>query len=363
MPHRLTRCLVIGAAAALAFGAGLTAAAQDDMTKVGFIYVGPVGDHGWTYRHDVGRQAVEEAFPDGQVETTFVESVSEGPDAERVIRQLATTGHDLIFTTSFGFMNPTVRVARQFPDVKFEHATGYQRQPNLATYAARFYEGRAVIGTIAGHMSESGIVGYIASFPIPEVVRGINSFYLAASKVKPDIQIKVVWVNSWYDPGKEGDAAKTLIDQGADIIVQHTDSPAALQVAEDRGVYAFGQASDMRSFAPNAQLTAIVDNWNQYYVDRTRAVVDGTWESQDTWGGIDSGMVEIAPYGPKITAEAEAAAEEVKNAIVAGELHPFQGPIKNQAGEEVVAEGETLSDEELLKMNYYVQGIQGALPQ
>ncbi|HEX6142070.1 MAG TPA: BMP family ABC transporter substrate-binding protein [Geminicoccaceae bacterium] len=365
MQHRPTRRLALGAAACLSVGLGLAAAApaQDEPTKVGFVYVGPVGDHGWTYRHDVGRQAVEEAFPDDAVETTFVESVSEGPDAERVIRQLASTGHDLIFTTSFGFMNPTVRVARQFPDVKFEHATGYQRLDNLATYAARFYEGRAVIGTIAGHMSESGIVGYIASFPIPEVIRGINAFYLAAAEVNPDIQIKVVWVNTWYDPGKEGDAAKTLIDQGADIIVQHTDSPAALQVAEDRGVYAFGQASDMRSFAPTAQLTAIVDNWNDYYVERTRAVVEGTWESKDTWGGIDTGMVEIAPYGDAVPEEVRAEAEKVREAIASGELHPFQGPINNQAGEEVVAEGETLSDEELLRMDYYVEGIQGSLPQ
>jgi basic membrane protein A len=353
--------LLLGAAFALAALAG-AASAQDDPTKVGFVYVGPVGDHGWTYRHDIGRQAIEEALGD-QVETTFVESVSEGPDAERVIRQLASTGHDLIFTTSFGFMNPTVRVARQFPDVKFEHATGYQRTDNLATYMARFYEGRYVIGTIAGHMSESGIVGYIASFPIPEVVRGINSFYLAASKVNPDIQIKVVWVNSWYDPGKEGDAAKTLIDQGADIIVQHTDSPAALQVAEDRGVYGFGQASDMRSFAPKAQLSAIVDNWNDYYVERTRAVADGTWESGDTWGGIDTGMVEIAPYGDAVPEDVRAEAEKVREAIAAGDLHPFAGPINNQAGEEVVAEGETLSDEDLLGMDYYVEGIQGSLPQ
>jgi simple sugar transport system substrate-binding protein len=334
---------------------------QDGPVKAAFMYVGPVGDHGWTYRHDVGRQAVEEALGD-QVETTFVESVSEGPDAERVIRQLAASGNDIVFTTSFGFMNPTVKVARQFPDVKFEHATGYQRLDNLSTYAARFYEGRAVIGTIAGMMTESGIVGYIGSFPIPEVVSGINAFMLAAQKIRPDIEIKIVWVNSWYDPGKEADAAKALIDQGADIIVQHTDSPAALQVAEDRGVYAFGQASDMSRFAPNAQLTAIVDNWDQYYVDRVKAVLDGTWESTDTWGGIASGMVEIAPYGPAVTPEVAAAADKVKDAIAAGELHPFAGPITNQAGELAVAEGEVVSDEELLGMNWYVQGIKDTLP-
>jgi basic membrane protein A and related proteins len=358
MSRMLLRSVLGLVAAGAIAGAAL---AQDEPVKAAFMYVGPVGDFGWSYRHDVGRKAVEEALGD-QVETTFVESVSEGPDAERVIRQLAASGNDIVFTTSFGFMNPTVKVARQFPDVKFEHATGYERLDNLSTYAARFYEGRAVIGTIAGMMTETGIVGYIGSFPIPEVVSGINAFMLAAQKVRPDIEVKIIWVNSWYDPGKEADAAKALIDQGADMIVQHTDSPAPLQIAEERGVHAFGQASDMRNFAPNAQLTAIVDNWDQYYIDRVRAVIDGTWESTDTWGGIASGMVEIAPYGPAVTPEVAAAADKVKDAIAAGELHPFAGPITNQAGELAVAEGEVVSDEELLGMNWYVQGIKDTLP-
>ena len=211
-----------------------------DPVKVGFVYVGPISDHGWSYRHDIGRQAIETEFTD-QVETTYVESVPEGADAERVIRKLASSGHDLIFTTSFGFMNPTLKVAADFPDVRFEHATGYKRADNVATYAARFYEGRSVIGTMAGMMTKTNTIGYIASYPIPEVVRGINAFTLAMRKVNPDAIVKVVWVNSWYDPGKEADAAKALIDQGADIITQHTDSPAPLQVAEERGVFAFGQ--------------------------------------------------------------------------------------------------------------------------
>ncbi len=327
-------------------------------TNVGFVYVGPVGDHGWTYRHDVGRQAIEKELG---VKTTFVESVPEGADAERVIRKLATSGHDIIFTTSFGYMNPTAKVAKQFPDVKFEHATGYIRADNLSTYSARFYEGRAVLGTIAGHLSKSGVVGYIASFPIPEVVRGINAFILAMRKVNPDAVVKVVWVNSWYDPGKEGDAAKALIDQGADIITQHTDSPAPLQVAEQRGVYGFGQASDMSAFAPNAQLTAIIDNWNPYYVSHVKAVMEGTWESTDTWDGIKSGMVDFAPYGDAVSADVRAAADAVKQSIIDGSFHPFQGPINNQAGEQVVAEGETLDDGVLLKMDWYVEGVQGEL--
>jgi len=240
----------------------------DDPVKVGFVYVGPVGDHGWTYRHDVGRQAIEAEFGD-KVETTFVESVPEGADAERVIRKLATDGHDLIFTTSFGYMNPTNKVAKLFPDVKFEHATGYKRADNVSTYSARFYEGRAVLGTMAGMMTKSNVIGYIGSFPIPEVVRGINAFTIAMRKVNPEAEVRIVWVNSWYDPGKESDA------EGADIITQHTDSPAPLQAAQERGVMGFGQASDMSAFAPEAQLTSIIDDWNQYYVERTQAVIDG----------------------------------------------------------------------------------------
>ena len=224
--------------------------------KVGFLYVGPIGDFGWTHGHDLGRRAIEEKFGDA-VKTSYVENVpDDGPDAERVIRQFASSGHKLIFTTSFGYMDPTVKVAKQFPDVKFEHATGIQTLDNLAIYSARFYEGRAVIGTIAGHVSKTGKFGYIASFPIPEVVRGINAFILAARKVRPDAEIKVVWVNSWYDPGKEADATKALIDQGCDIITQHTDSPAPVQTAASRGVWCFGQASDMVNFAPDWHATA-----------------------------------------------------------------------------------------------------------
>lgn len=339
----------------------LSLAVAADPVKVGFVYVGPVGDHGWTYRHDIGRQAIEAEFGDA-VETTFVESVAEGADAERVIRKLASSGHDLIFTTSFGYMNPTIKVARDFPDVKFEHATGYKRADNVSTYSARFYEGRAVIGTMAGMMTKSNVIGYIASFPIPEVVRGINAFTIAMRKVNPDAEVKVVWVNSWYDPGKEADAAKALIDQGADIITQHTDSPAPLQVAQERGVLGFGQASDMSAFAPEAQLTSIIDDWNPYYIERTRAVMDGTWESTDTWVGIDDGMVGFPEYGPAVPDDVKAAADIIKEGIVSGSLHPFQGPIRNQAGEIIVEEGSVIDDGELLGMAYYVEGVQGSLP-
>lgn len=341
--------------------AGLLAFAGNGLaaTKVGFVYVGPIGDHGWSYQHDQGRLAVEKELG---LKTSYVENVPEGADAERVIRQLASSGHDIIFTTSFGFMNPTLKVARQFKKVKFEHATGYKRAANVSTYAARFYEGRAVIGTIAGKMTKSNVVGYIASFPIPEVIRGIDAFTLALRKVNPDATVKVVWVNSWFDPGKESDAAKTLIDQGCDIITQHTDSPAPLQVAEKRGVYAFGQASDMKAFAPKAQLTSIVDNWDNYYVDRVKAMIAGTWKSVDTWDGLKEGMVKMAPYGEAVPEDVRKLADRVKQSIIDGTFHPFQGPIKNQKGELVVKEGEVLSDKELVGLNWYVEGVEGSIP-
>ncbi len=358
-----TKYLAQAALAAVAAAILIVAppSAAKDKIKIGFVYVGPVGDHGWTYRHDIGRQAVEAALGD-KVETSFVESVSEGPDAERVIRQMASSGHDLIFTTSFGYMNPTIKVAKQFPNVRFEHATGYKRADNVSTYMARFYEGRYIAGIIAGHMTKSNTIGYIGSFPIPEVVRGINSFTLGMRTVNPDAEVKVVWVSTWYDPGKEGDAAKALIDQGADIILQHTDSPAPLQVAEQRGKLGVGQASDMVAFAPKAQLTAIIDNWDSYYVARAKAVLEESWTSGDTWGGIDTGMVEMAKFNDAIPADVAKQAQEAADAIKSGTLHPFTGPIKNQEGTVVVKDGEVLDDGALLGMDWYVEGVLGQLP-
>ena len=329
--------------------------------KVGFIYVGPIGDHGWTYQHNQGRLAIEEEFGD-KVETKYIENVSEGPDAERAIERLAREGYDLIFTTSFGFMNPTVKVAKKFPDIKFEHATGYKRADNVATYSARFYEGRYVIGQIAAKMSKTGTAGYIASFPIPEVVRGINSFMLGAQSVDPDFKVKIVWVNTWFDPGKEADAAKALIDQGADIISQHTDSPAALQVAEERGVLAFGQASDMIKFAPKAQLTAIIDDWSSYYISRVKATLDGNWKSEDTWGGLDEEMVIMADY-TNLPDDVASAAKKTADSIESGQFKPFTGPITKQDGSEWLKAGETADDATLLGMNFYIKGIDDKLPQ
>ncbi|SLN76010.1 BMP family ABC transporter substrate-binding protein [Oceanibacterium hippocampi] len=358
--RRLSNALVAMVAAVGLLAAAGTAGAADKV-KVGFIFVGPIGDHGWSYEHNQGRLAIEKEFGD-KVETTYVENVSEGPDAERVIQRLAQGGSDIIFTTSFGFMNPTIKVAKRFPKVKFEHATGFKRDANVSTYSSRFYEGRHVIGLIAGKMTKTNTIGYIASFPIPEVVRGINAAYLAAKSVNPDIKFKVVWVSTWFDPGKEADAAKALIDQGADILMQHTDSPAAMKIAEEAGIFAFGQASDMHRFGPNAQLTSIVDAWSPYYISRVKAVMDGTWESTDTWGGFDSGMVLLSDYSDKIPADVREMAEKAHDAIKAGTLHPFTGPINKQDGSVWLKAGETAPDGDLLGMNFYVEGVEGSLP-
>ena len=316
-----------------------------DKLKVGFIYVGPIGDHGWTYMHDKSRLAVEKAFGD-KVETVYLESVKYGPDAERAIRAMAKDGADIIFATSFGYMEPMLKVAKEFPKVKFEHATGYKTNDNMSVYSSKFYQGRYIQGVIAGHISQKGKAGYIASFPIPEVIRGINAFYLGATSVNPKFDLDIVWVNTWYDPVKEGDAAKVLIAEGSDIITQHTDSPAALQTAEKAGVYAFGQASDMIQFAPKAQLTAIIDDWAPYVVARVKAVMDGTWKKSDTWGDMKSGMVKMAPYtnmSPSIAALAAQLEGNIKN----GTFDPFGG--KYTTGE-------------LLGMNKYVKGIDASIP-
>ncbi|MBV9753320.1 MAG: BMP family ABC transporter substrate-binding protein [Hyphomicrobiales bacterium] len=354
----LDRRTVLAGAGAIAALPHLRARAlAADPLKVGFLYVGPVGDFGYTHAHDVARKKTQDFYGE-KIKTNYVENVPEGPDAERVLRQLAQEGNALIFATSFGFMNATAKVAKALPKVYFEHATGYMRGPNLATYNARFYEGRAVIGTIAGMMSKTGVGGYVASFPIPEVVMGINCFTLAARKVNPKFQTKVLWLSTWYDPAKEADAAKALADQGADIITQHTDSPAPLQVCEQKGLYGFGQASDMSSIAPKAHLTAIVDNWAPYYIGRVKAVMDGTWKTGDTWWGLKQDTVQIAPYNPAMPDNVKKAADDVKSAIIAGTLHPVTGPITDNKGTPRLKDGEKATDEMLEKMDWYVEGVQ-----
>ncbi|WP_170592178.1 BMP family ABC transporter substrate-binding protein [Ruegeria arenilitoris] len=350
------------ASAAMALGLA-TGAVAEDKTKVGFVYVGPVGDGGWTYEHDKGRQAVEKHFGD-KVETVYVESVPEGPDAERVMTQMALEGADLIFTTSFGYMDPTINVAKKFPDVKFEHATGYKTADNVSVYSARFYEGRAVQGHIAGKMTKSNIIGYIGSYPIPEVIRGINSAFIHAKKVNPDVEFKIVWAYTWFDPAKEADAAKVLIEQGADVILQHTDSTAPQAAAQEAGnVITFGQASDMSEYAPMPRVSSIIDNWAPYYIARTQAVMDGTWESVNTWDGIKEGMVEIGEISDAVPADVKEEALALQAAIADGSYHPFTGPLNKQDGSAWLAEGEVADDGTLAGMNFYVEGLEGDIPQ
>ena len=350
-------------ASALALGlAAAGPAFADDPLKVGFIYIGPVGDHGWTFTHDQARLAVEEHFGD-RVETSFVENVPYGADAERVMSQMALSGVEMIFATSFGYGPDVNAVAARFPDVAFEHATGYiQEHPNVSLYNARFYEGRAVIGHVAGKMTETNTIGYIGSFPIPEVVMGINSAFLHARAVNPDVQFRVVWVYSWYDPAQEAAAAEALIEQGADILMQHTDSTAPVTIAQDRGIFAFGQASDMTAFAPESHLTAILDVWGPYYIDRIQAKLDGSWEPGNVWHGINEGMVGFAPMNDAIPEDIRAEAEDMIARISAGEYHPFTGPINRQDGTPWLAEGETAPDGDLLGMNFYVEGMTGSVP-
>jgi basic membrane protein A and related proteins len=338
----------------------LRSAAAAGPFGVGFIYVGPVGDLGWSFQHDESRKAVEAALGD-KVKTTFVENVPEGPDAERVLAELASKGNGLIFATSFGFMNPTVKVAQRFPKVFFEHATGYKRGKNLATYNIRFYEGRYIQGVIAGKLSKTGTVGYICSVPIPEVIMGMNSFIRGMHTVNPKGKIKMVWINSWYDPGKEGDAAKALFDQGADIIAQHTDSAAPLQIAQQRGLVGFGEASDMFKLAPKAQLTSTVNNWTPYYIDRVKAAIAGTWKSTDVWGGLASGMLRMADY-TNMPGEVATLAKQTENDIKAGKTVIFKGPIKDQSGAVKVAANFTLDDAAISGMNWLAEGVEGQVP-
>ena len=354
--------LIIALAASAALLGGFASGAQaQDKTKVCFIYVGSKTDGGWTQAHDIGRQELQAHFGD-KIETPFLENVPEGPDAERAIERMARSGCALIYTTSFGFMDATMKVAEKFPDVKFEHATGFKSADNVSTYNARFYEGRYIQGQIAAKLSEKGVAGYIASFPIPEVVMGINSFILGAQSVNPEFKVKVVWANTWFDPGKEADAAKALIDQGVDILTQHTDTTAPMQVAAERGIKAFGQASDMIKAGPETQLTAIVDTWGAYYIKRTQALLDGNSKSEQIWDGLKDGILNMAPY-TNMPDDVKAMAEETEAKIKSGELHPFTGPVKKQDGSDWLAADEKAEDGVLLGMNFYVAGVDDKLPQ
>ncbi|MEZ5594462.1 MAG: BMP family ABC transporter substrate-binding protein [Gammaproteobacteria bacterium] len=348
-------------AAALTTALTASVAHAADPLKVGFVYVSPIGDAGWTYQHELGRQQMEAALGD-QVTSKFIESVPEGGESERVIRQFAADGYGLVFSTSFGYMNPTLKVARQFPKTAFEHATGYKRAKNVGTYNVRFYEGRYLAGMVAGSMTKSNVAGYVAAFPIPEVVMGINAFTLGMRSVNPDAETKVIWVNSWFDPGREREAADVLITQGADVITHHTDSTAVVQAAEEKGAWAIAYHSDMSKYGPKAHLTSVVHHWGDYYTKVAQAVLDGNWQPSDVWGGIAEGMMSLGPMNPAVPAEVVAQVNEMQEAIKTGAFHPFQGPVKGQDGTIVIAEGSTISDGDLLKMDFYVEGVQGKLP-
>lgn len=348
-------------AVCLAVGLALPVSAVEDPLRIGFVYVSPIGDAGWTFQHNLGRLQLEEEFGD-RVQTRFVENVTEGADAERVIREFAASGHDAVFATSFGYMNFVERVARQFPNVAFLHATGYKDGPNFSNYNARFYEGRYLVGVIAGQMTESNVLGYVAAFPIPEVLQGINAFTLGARSVNPDVEVRVIWVNSWYDPGREREAAMTLIAQGADIVTHHTDSTAVVQAAEERGVYAFGYHSDMSRHGPNAHLSATTHHWGDFYIETVQQLLDGVWEPQNIWGGHQEGMIRLAPISDAVPEAVQEQIRELETQLIAGSFHPFTGPIVDQDGQERLAEGEIMDDATLGGMDYYVEGVASRLP-
>ncbi len=330
--------------------------------KIGFVYVAPITDAGWVRQHEEGRKAVEAALP-GQVSTTYVENVAEGPDAERVIRDLAATGHRLIFTPSFGYMEPTLKVAQEFPDVKFESITGYKTAPNVATANARYYEGRYLAGIAAGRMTKTGVAGYVAGFPIPEVLQGINAFALGMRSVNPKATVKVVWLNAWFDPPRERDAAMTLFNQDVDVIAFHTGSTAVMAAAQERGKMAVAYHSDMRKVAPDAQIVAVTHQWGAYYTARARAVLDGSWKSGDVWGGVKEGMVRVGDFGPKVPKAVQDEVLARQQDIAKGRLQPFAAPraVKDNTGRQVIAAGHALTDAEILHMNWLVEGVQGKL--
>ncbi|HSV81040.1 MAG TPA: BMP family ABC transporter substrate-binding protein [Ramlibacter sp.] len=328
--------------------------------KVGFVYVAPLTEAGWVRQHELGRQAVQSAFG-ARVKTSFVENVPEGPDAERVIRDLASTGHKLIFTPSFGYMEPTLKVAKEFPGVRFESITGYKTAPNVATANARYYEGRYLAGIAAGRMTKTHVAGYVAGFAIPEVLQGINAFTLGMRSVDPKAQVKVVWLNAWFDPPKERDAAMALFNQEVDVIAFHTGSTAVMAAAQQRGKLAIAYHSDMRQAAPDAQLLAVTHHWGDYYRRRTQAVLEGSWKSGNLWGGVREGMVRVEHFGPRVPKAVQQEVLQRQRDIAAGKLRPFAGPIVDNEGRQVLAKGQDMTDDQILAMNFLVSGVQGKI--
>ncbi len=329
-----------------------------DAQKVAFIYVGPIGDLGWSWEHDRGRKMLESEFGT-QVATTYIESVPEGPDAARVIRQYAQQGYKVIFATSFGYMDPMLEVARDFPDTYFEHCSGFKTAPNMSTYFGRMYQPRYLSGIVAGEMTKTNVIGYAAAFPIPEVIRGINAFTLGARSVNPKVQVRVVWTNTWFDPVKEREAAVALLDAGADIIAQHQDTTEPQKAAKERGLMSIGYDSDMRGFVGDSVLVSPVWNWGAYYVATMKAVLNGTWKTHQYWGGLKEGIVELSAFSPKVPQAVKDMVAAKQNEMLSGSWDVFNGPIKDQSGKEVLAAGAKMSDGDMLNMSYFVEGVIG----
>jgi basic membrane protein A and related proteins len=329
--------------------------------KVAFAYVGPVGDAGWTFAHDLGRKEVQMAFGD-KVLTSFVENVPEGSDAERVIRDMVEQGNTLIFGTTFGYMEPMLRVAADAKGVKFEHATGYKTAENLRTYDSRTYEGAYLAGIVAGAMTKTNALGVVGSIPIPEVIRNINSFTLGAQSVNPKVSTRVVWVNKWFDPPKEGEAAQALMNQGVDVLMQNTDSSAVLQTAEKAGKFAFGWDSDMSKFGPNAHLASAVIHWGPYYKKAVNDVLTGSWKTEKTWWGVKEGAIDLVSVSPKVPADAKAKVDDVKAGLKSGSFAIWKGPIVDESGKEILKAGQVADDAFLVGINFYVKGVEGKVP-
>jgi len=327
--------------------------------KVAFIYVGPVGDAGWSYAHDQARLYLGKELPN--VETTFVEAVPEGADAERVLTELAMKGNKIIFATSFGYMDYVQKVAQKFPDVTFLHCSGFKTANNVGTYFGRMYQARYLSGIVAGKQTQSNVIGYVAAFPIPEVVRGINAFTLGVQSVNPNVTVKVVWTNTWYNPATEKDAAKSLLDAGADVIAMHQDTPGPMQAAEEKGKFGISYNTDMRSFAPKAILTGPVWNWGPYYVKVVKAVMDKTWKSEQYWGSMAENIIDLAPYGPMVSEDTKVLVAKKKESIVKNEWDVFTGPIVDQQGQVKIAEGKKMSDKDMLEFNWFVKGVEGTI--
>ena len=345
------------------YSQGVAPAAPDKPTRAAWVYVTPITPAGWTHQHELGRQAVQKALGK-QVVTSYVENVAEGPDAERVIRDLARQGNDIIFTTSFGYMEPTLKVAREFPQVTFESITGYKQADNVATANARYYEGRYLAGIAAGRMTTSGVVGYVAGFPIPEVLQGINAFTLGMRSVNPKATVRVVWLGEWFNPTRERDAALTLMNQGAEVLAFHTGSNAVMVAAQERGKLAVAYHSDMRKVAPDAQIAAVTHLWGDYYTRRVQAVIDGSWKSESVWGGVKDGMIRVDAFGSKVPAAVQAEVQKRQADMAAGKLAVFSGGkagVQDNAGQPAIPAGKALSDADILGMNWLAEGVIGQI--